>query len=216
MDRKPIRLIVALLAVGAAAASLYFSAFGRSPRINLDPYQVVGAVVAEETAKLLGNQGQVLVIARDTTGQKITSLEAELKSFSQTVKKSAGVSVAATVRIKMTPMMMMATGSSVPPEELFGALQAHPKVGAVVLFCGFPLLADQDLDTLKRSGAKFVVVSAYWAGYRRLLEQQVLHLAVVPRFEPPPATTPKPQTLRERFNQEYLILTPDKLAELPD
>jgi hypothetical protein len=213
INRKHLGLIAAILAVGVAAVSLYFGVLSRSPRINLDPYQVLGAVVAEETAKLLGNKGQIVVLARDTTELKTMSLEAELKSFRQTVKKSTGLSVVATERIRLTPMMMLATGGAVPPEELFKALQAHPKVGAVVLFFAFPPLADEDLDALKQSGAKFVVVSAYRLGYQRLLERQAIHLAIVPRGDAPPAATQKPQTLRERFDQEYLIITPDKVAE---
>ena len=141
MDRQTRDVLVASLAVGAVAVSLYFAFAGRSPRIDLNPYEALGAVTAEETAKLLNNKGQVLVLARDTGPDKNPSVEAELKAFRQTLKKHAGLSQV-TERFLATPMLMMATGGGVPPDHLARALQAHPDVGALVLFCGLPPLAE--------------------------------------------------------------------------
>src|SRR5438093_4839751 len=107
--------------------ALYFGFAGRSQRINLDPYEVLGAVTAEETAKLLGNKGQVLVMAPDTGVNKNPSVEAELKAFQQTLKKQRNVSVI-TEKIPATPLLMMATGGGLPPEQLFKALQDHANV----------------------------------------------------------------------------------------
>src|SRR5436190_24315539 len=117
MDKRAKNLIVVTLALGAAAVSLYFGFAGRSPQINLDPYDVLGAVTAEETAKLLANNGQVLVMARDTGADKNPSVEAELKAFQQTLKSYGGLSVIIE-RIQVTPMLMMSTGGGVPPDQL--------------------------------------------------------------------------------------------------
>jgi ABC-type sugar transport system substrate-binding protein len=212
MQKRHLALTVSILAIGAAAVSLYSGFTRRAPSIDLDPYQVLGAVVAEETAKLLGNQGQVIVIARDA---KSESLEAELNAFNQTLKKSGGLSVLPADRVKLTPAMMVS--GAVPLDELARTLQSHPNLGAVVLFFAFPGVADPDLDSLKRTGAKFVVVSGYRPQYRGLLERQAINLAIVPRprsAAPPPATQTA-RTLRERFDQEYVILTPEAPAPLP-
>ena len=102
-------LMVAMLAVGAAAVSLYFVFAGRSEKVNVDTYEVLGAVTAEETAKLLGNKGQVLVMARDAGADKNPSVEAELKAFRRTLKKHPGLG-AVTEKVQVTPMLLMATG----------------------------------------------------------------------------------------------------------
>src|SRR5947208_16325226 len=128
MDNKRTKdIIVGSLAVGVAAVTLYFAFAGNSQKINLDPYQVLGAVTAEETAKLLGNKGQVLVMAPDTGANKNPSVEAELEAFRQTLKKQKGMSII-TEKIQATPMLMMATGGGVPPEQLFKALERHANV----------------------------------------------------------------------------------------
>ena len=206
--------MIGSVAVCAALIALYFAFADRSPKLNLDPYDVLGAVTAEETAKLLGNKGLVLLIVRDTGPNKNPSVEAELKAFQETLKKQPGL---ATVieRIPLTPMMMMATGGGAPPDEFLKALQTHANAGAVVLFFGFPQLTEPELQTLKQSGVKMVVVSSFRTGYKQLLERQAIHLAVVPRSDAPTPGTQTPRTLRERFDQLYTTFTPADTARLP-
>ena len=213
MDKRTRDIIVATLAVGAAAVALHFALAGRSQKINLDPYDVLGAITAEETAKLLGTKGQVLVMARGTGANKNPSVEAELKAFQQTLKKQKGIDVI-TEKIQLSPMQMIATGG-VSPEHFLQTLETHPNLGAVVLFLGFPKLTDSELEVLKKSGVKIVVACALRPGDQRLLERQVIHLAIVPRSDSPPPGTPAPRTLRERFDQEFTIITPATAAGLP-
>ena len=206
--------MVGSVAVCAAVVALYFAFADRSPKLNLDPYDVLGAVTAEETAKLLGNKGLVLLIVRDTGPNKNPSVEAELKAFQETLKKQRGLG-AVIERIPLTPMMMMATGGGAPPDEFLKAIQTHANAGAVVLFFGFPQLTEPELQTLKQSGVKMVVVSSFRTGYKQLLERQAIHLAVVPRSDAPPPGTQTPRTLRERFDQLYTTFTPADTARLP-
>ena len=206
--------MVASVAVCAAVIALYFAFADRSPKLNLDPYDVLGAVTAEETAKLLGNKGVVLLIVRDTGPNKNPSVEAELKAFQDTLKKQPGLS-AVIERIPLTPMMMMATGGGAPADEFLKAIHTHANAGAVVLFFGFPQLTEPELQSLKQSGVKIVVVSSFRTGYKQLLERQAIHLAVVPRSDAPPPGTQTPRTLRERFDQLYTTFTPADTARLP-
>lgn len=206
MNKKNKDILLVSLAACAVAGSLYFTSTGRSPKIDLSTYEALGAVTAEETAKLLGNKGRVLVIARDTGPDKNPSVESEIEAFRRALKKHAGLSQV-TQRFQATPTLMMGTGGSVPPEQLSQALEAHADVGALVLFCGLPPLADSQLETLRKRGLKTVVVSSFHPDYGPLLEQGVIHLAIVPRPEEPPPGTQPPRTLRERFDQDYAIVT---------
>ncbi len=207
MKKQTRDILIGGLLVCAAVVSLRSAFFGGSPKIELGTYQALGAVTAEETAKLLGTKGRVLVIARDTGADKNPSVEAELAAFEQTLKKHGGLRQV-TERFVATPMLMMATGGSVPPDRLSEALAAHTDIGALVLFCAFPPLADADLDALRKRGVKTVVVSSFRPEYARLMEQGIISLAIVPRPEPPPAGAPQPRTLRELFDQDYAILAP--------
>ena len=214
MDKRTRNLIIATVALSAAVVSVYLAVTGGSPKVDLDPYEVLGTVTAEETAKLLGDKGKVLVIVRDTGPDRNPSTEAELRAFQQALKKRAGLSVEVE-RFRVTPMLMMATGGALPADELFKALERHANTGAVVLFLGFPLLADPEIDALRQAGIKSVVVSALRPGYKRLLERQAINVAIVPRPDAPAPGGPAPRTVRERFDQQYRILTPADAARLP-
>ncbi|MGO9199504.1 MAG: hypothetical protein ACLQM8_03050 [Limisphaerales bacterium] len=213
MDKPTRDIAVGSLAIGAAVVSLYLGFRPRGPKLDLNTYEVLGAVTAEETAKLVGGQGRVMVMARDTGPARNPSAEAELGAFQKTLKKHAGLSLV-TERIPVTPMLMMATGGSVPPGQFLKALQTHANLGAIVLFFGFPQLGEAELEALKQSGVKTVVVSSPRPGYKQLLERQAIQLAIVPRAGASPPRAQAAQTLRQRFDQEYTLLTPAEAAQL--
>jgi hypothetical protein len=206
MSKRTREITMAVLAIGAAVVVLYLTFAGQSERLNLDTYEVLGAVTAEETAKLLGNKGRVLVMVRDTGPDKNPSVESELKAFQKTLNKRSGVSVIVE-KVQVTPMLMMSTGGGLPPDELLKALETHAKVDAAVLFFGFPQLSDAQWSALKKTSVKIVVVSSFRPGYARLLKQHAINLAIVPRAESPAPGAQSPRTVRERFDHEYLILT---------
>ena len=214
MNSRVKKIIIASVALGAAAVSVYYATIGGAQKVDLGPYDVLGAVTAEETAKLLGGKGQVLVMVRDTGQDKNPSVEAELKAFQQTLKKHPGLRVQVE-RFPVTPVLMMATGGGLTTEAFFKALETHGNTGAIVLFLGFPPLTDPEIAVVKKAGVKTVAVSSLRPGYKRLLERQAIHLAIVPRTDTPPPSGPTPRTVRERFDQLYRILTPADAAGLP-
>lgn len=214
MNRQTRDILIVSLAAVAVVLALYFTFAGRSPKIDLDPYQALGAVTAEETAKLIGDQGQVLVIARDTGADRNPSIEAQLDAFERSLKKHPGLTQV-TERFQAGPMAMMATGGGVPPDALTEALGRHEKAGALVLFCRMPPLSESELGILKQRGIKTVVVCSLHPEVERLLEQQVIHLAVVPLPEPLPPPARPPRSLRERFDQDYMVLSAAAGARRP-
>lgn len=214
MTKEKLVPLLAILVIAGAAAWIFRSQSG-TQKFDLNPYQALGAGTAEETARLLGNTGSVVVISPDTSESKNAAVDGQLQSFQETLQKNKALSIAATVKFKVTPMERMGTGGAVPRDQFLQALQSHPTAGAVVLFCGFPPLAAEDYATLKQRGIKVVVASGYLSAYRRLLESQVIHLAIIPQFETPPPGGKPPTTLRGWFEQDFLVITPANTATLP-
>jgi hypothetical protein len=214
MTKRTRDVLIGTVAVAAAAVSIYFALGGRSQKIDFDTYSVLGAVTAEETAKLIGNKGQVVVMVRDTGANKNPSVEAELKAFQQVLKSQKGISVLIE-NIKIPPMQMMATGGGVPPDQFLKTLETHAGVGALVLFMGFPQLTDSELEVLKKSGAKTVVACPLRPGDQQLIERDYINLALVPRSEEPSPNASAPRTVRERFDREFMILTAAAGARQP-
>jgi hypothetical protein len=200
---KPIRVLIAVVAVAAAIVSVYLATASRTPKIDLGPYSVLGAVTAEETAKLVGNKGEVVLMSPDSGTYKNPSVEAQSKAFRDTLKQRGSFNLVVE-KFSITPMLMLATGGGVPPEELLKTLKAHPNAAALVLFGRFPQMPDSDLEELKKHNLKTVVVSSLYPDYQRLLDRQLLHVAIVPRPEVTATGTAK--TVRERFDQEFMVI----------
>jgi hypothetical protein len=213
VNKRTREIAIAILAVIAVGVSLYFTFAGRAPKIDAGPYEALGIVTAEETAKLLGNKGLVLVMVADTGAFKNPSVEAELSAFQQTLKRQKEMNVI-TVKIPATPMQMMATGGGVTAGQLLKAVESHSNLTGLVLFLAFPQLSDSELAQIKKSGAKTVVVSSLRPGYERLMEEGALQVIIVPRPEPPTSNTPLPRTVRERFDQDFAIITAPDAARL--
>ena len=207
MNKRTKETLIGTVAAVAIALSLYFG-FGRnSSSINLGPYESLGAVTAEETAKLCGNQGHVLLMVHDMGGSRNPSVEAQISAFQQTLKRQKGMNVTIQ-KIQSTPMQMMATGGGVPPEPFMKALESHPNLTALVLFMGFPQLTDAELEQVHKTGIKTIVASPLRPGDRRLIQRQAIQVALVPKPDASPPNTPVPKTLRERFDQDFMIITP--------
>ena len=171
-------------------------------------------MAAEETIKLMGDKDQIVVAAQDSREFDMPALAAQLKAFRTTARKRAKVTVEVE-KITMDAMTMMTAGGRIPRAQFFEILQKYPKAGAIVLFLGFPLLSDLDFDALQQRAPKMVVVAAYRADYQELLQRRLIDLAIVPRFDALPETARKPQTLRQWFEREYVILAPEKASALP-
>lgn len=210
MAKKPIQLIVALVAVVAAMGWAYFNSSDSSQKFDLTPYNALGAGAAEETGRLIGNSGAVVVIAPDTSEYKDPVIDGQLAAFEGVLKKS-GMTIAAKARFKLTAMERMGSGGAVPSGILAAAVRDNPNAAAVVLFCPFP----SDYTGPKSGGPKFIVASGYLPSYRKLLESQTIAAAIVPKFDRSTEASKKKQTLRERFDEEFLVFTHDNLAKLP-
>lgn len=214
MAKNNLLKVIAVVVMAGIAAWLFYKQSDSAPQFDLSAYNALGVGVAEETSKLLGNKGSIVIISQDTSEISNPALEGQLKSFQETVKKNKNLTISAAETFKLTPLERMASGGAVPKEKFLGSLQSHPNISAVVLFCAFPQLTAQDAAALKQSGAKVIVASACVPGYRKLVESQVINLAIVPQFEKA-ANAGTPTTLRGWFDQEFLVVSAANAAALP-
>jgi hypothetical protein len=214
VERKTIAICALLLVMAAAAASLFFSRSRHSPRINLNPYQALGTVAAEETSKLLGDRGEIVIVINDPGEERDSVLDAQLETFTRTLKKLGKFTIATVERVKMDAMTRMATGGTMPPERFATVMATHARADAVVLFIGFPMLPPSELNALKAGKTKFIVISAALPGYRELLSAGIIQLAIVPKPGTASEETADPKNLRDWFAREYQIVTP-AAAERP-
>ena len=73
---------------------------------------------------------------------------------------------------------------------------------------GFPAVSESEFGALK-AGPKLMVISAPLPGYEGLLREGVIQFAIVSRTVPADASAGSAASLREIFDQDYVILRPD-------
>jgi len=136
-------------------------------KLDVDVYSALGSVTAEETAKLLENKGEVVLISWGSN-QRMPVADAQINAFSASIKKYGGIRIAASEKVNFSPSQMMASGGAIAPDELSRIVKSHPTASAVVLFLAFPNISGEELKMNGKALAKFVVVSGYNPGYKRL------------------------------------------------
>lgn len=206
MQKKHVVLIIAVLAIIGSAASLYFS--NRTPPIDFSLYGSAGTVAAEETAKLLGGSGAIALFITDSD-ETIPALRAQVDSFQKALAEK-NITVMVVERIPTGGM-----STELVPDQISKTVANHQGLKGIVSFVRLASLSSADIAALKQGGIKLVAVSSYFPNYKKLLQSEVLNLAVVPRFGSPVVPTKKPKTVREQFEQTYQLLTPENAATLP-
>jgi hypothetical protein len=214
----PKRKLIAAVAIAAILISLALGFFQlRLPSTDLAIHQALGWGAAQETARLVGSQGEIVVICPDFGEFKILNprYEVLLKSYRKSLAKSTQLRIIALERAPVEPPTVAKVGVYLSPEQYDNFSQKHAKAGAIVVLVGLPPLSDASIREAQAAGAKWLVVSHYGAGYKRLLARQAMQRAIVPRLDEV-QEFPKPRTLQERFEREYDVLNPDRVAQLPD
>lgn len=220
-SKSAAQLGFAVVALAAAAWMIWRSLDHRS--INLNPYQSLGGVAAQEVGQLIGNQGSVVLVVTDPGPDPDPVMDAQVAAFRGALGK---VSLKATELIAMDGFVRMRTGGAMPVEHFDRLRQKFPDVDAVVLFLGCPMVPGDAAEQLKSWKAKLVVVSANLPWYDDLVRQGIVRLAIVPRAaaesDGDAAASAAPSGVaggRAEFDREYRILRSGGVAgagrELP-
>lgn len=211
-NKNTVVAVGAILAILASLTYLYFTEFRTGPKLNLKPFESLGYTVAEETAALLGNQGRVVIVTEVIEVMQSPNLDAQVNGFKTGLGKKGGVTLKEVKEIKRPPSEDPRLW---PPGQAAQIAQMSDGASATVLFMSLPMqMSKDDLAALKGSTSKLVVVTAQSPTLKPLLQQGIVHLAIVNRFPPKPAPAGK-ETPRQWFDRVYMVVKPDALGELP-
>ena len=207
------------LVVGFALASILLALFVvrqqfSRPAMNLHPSVAVGEVLAEETARLLGGKGNVVVLARASAKDGQTAGGEQVASFGAAMRRRASPRIAATEWLPRPPGPMMNTGD-LTTEQLLQLIEKNPEADAFVVFAGLPSLSPPLAEKITARSLRLLAVCGYGATVRHWFEARALAMAVVPRFGEPPPGTPAPKTAKDWLRKEFEILTTESIAQLP-
>ena len=184
------------------------------PSVNLKPSAAAGEVVAEEVGRLLGGKGKVILLSREVSKTEPDASAQLVASFTAALPHRTSLNLAATEWTPRPPAGVMDFGA-VSPEQFLAALEKNPGANGLVVFAGLPPWSPALAEKLSARSLKLVAVCGYGPNVRRWLESKALTLAVVPRFDDPPAGTAAPKTAKDWFEREYQLVTPESVGLLP-
>ena len=213
-------MVLVLAMVATAAAGLIVWRKSASPPIDSKPSAAVGEVLADEITRLLGEGGQVVLIAQAQDKNAPGVGNEGVASFQAALSRRKSPQLAAVVEwLPRPPRSEMAklgmTGQSLTEPQLLALVERHPEARAFVILGGAPSHSPAGTQKIRNHSLKFVVVSGYSQTLRQLLQARVVALAVVPRFADLPPGTPAPQTAKDWFAREFEILTPETVGLAP-
>lgn len=219
-------LVAGLILVALVVGTVIYFKRGSSGT-TLKPNEALGVVAAQQTAKLLGGSGQIIIVEPDFGGAVVPVYDVEMTSFKKELQKE-GVQVAATEKIQLAAPQapnkprtvkffepVANKPAAAEPGQLGQLVSSNPQAKAVVYFVDLPNFNEADIAALKQSGAKVIAVSNWHPEYKELFQNQILQLAMVPRWEPFPGAGKKPHTMQDWFEHSYAMVTPDNAASVP-
>jgi hypothetical protein len=203
---------VRVLAALAALGLLLGTGCGRPGKVEVGPAAALGEVAASESANLLGNSGQIVILVSETDKDSSTALGIAFKAFTEALKNT-GLKVVATETIRLPELVLSGT-DPVPADRFLELVSKHAAVDALISFVGVPRLSAAQITQLPPQRPKIVVAAVFNPPSKMLFAQGVVHLAILPRRATTPAEKP-PRTAREWFEANYQVVTPETAGSLP-
>jgi hypothetical protein len=209
---KQALVVIACLAVIAISAVWTYRTQFAAPRFNVVLHQAVGRAMAEETARLLGNKGKIVVVAMEFS--KVPELQTQIEEFEKTLKQLGSVTVKETYKLETEDKPQYGLGSGLSGRRYVRIVNKNTNALAIVSFVGAPHLTDDEIAQLK-TVPKLIAESRSADKLKRLFDKQALHVAVVARFQFPTPVKGRPSTHREWFDQRFQVVTPTNADVLP-
>jgi len=199
-----------VLAIATSATWIYYREF-KAPKHNVRLHQRIGEVMAEQTARVLGPKGKVLLLIIPTGSAP--ELETQLQAFHRTLAKLGNYDLKEH-EFDTRDQAKYGVGSGLSGRRFLRAIKNNPTADALVSFVGAPKLSDEELAQLTRM-PKFIAETRSAEDLPKLFEKQIIQVAVVSRFVFPAPGPQKPRTPQELFDKRYQVIAADSVATIP-
>ena len=198
-------LVASVLVITLSAIWIYHYQFS-SPGLNAPLHQAVGRVMADETARIVGPHGKIVVVTTEI--RSAPELKVQLEAFEKNLKLHNGIAIQDKVVLDPGENPKYRAGSGLSSKRFLKIARKHTGVEAVVSFVGAPALSAEDLNQAK-AVPKLIAETHSPEKLVMLLEKKILVSAIVPRFEFPAPGPRKPSTGQEWFDRYFQVLTPE-------
>jgi len=210
--RQVLLVCGAIVAIAASSFWIYRTE-SKGPDVNLKLQRAVGQVMAEETSRLAGHGGKVIVIT--VRAPEAPELKVQEEAFEKQLKVLGGPAVQEKILLDAADNPKYRAGAGLSAKHFLKIARKHPSADAIVSFVGAPQVSDADLQQFK-APPKVVAEAHSPEKLASLFKQKVLLAAVVPRFEFPAPGPKKPQTDQQWFERYFQVVVPNSSLPADD
>jgi len=202
--------ILALMAIAASAIWIYWREF-KTPEHDVAMHQRIGEVMAEQTVRVAGNKGKIVLITIPTSGRP--ELKTQLEAFRSALNRLGQFEIR---EYEMDPKDQdkYSVGSGLSGRRYVRTVNKNLDAAAFVSFIGAPNMKDEDIAELKQV-PKFIAEARSVDNLPKLFTKQLISVAVASRFNFPAPGPIQPRTLQERFDKRYQIVVADSVGMIP-
>ena len=208
------RLVVLASVVAILVSGLWIYHYEfRTTDANAPLHESVGLALADETARIIGRHGNIVIVTMDNRSSP--ELKLQMSAFEKDLKAIGGITTKDKVVLDPGENPKFRPGSGLSAKRFLKICRKHQGADAIVSFVGAPELSDQDLAQLKGS-PRLIAETHSPEKLVSLLDKKILVSAIVPRFEFPAPGPRRPETSRQWFDHYFQIITPDTVLPAAD
>jgi hypothetical protein len=208
--KNRLTLVASVLAIVGSCVWIYFTQF-KAAKYNVGLHQRIGEVLAEQTAKLIGNKGRVVTIAIET--KEWPELRTQLDAF-QTALTKLGKYELRDYELETKDQPKYSVGSGLSGRRYVRIVNKNTNATVFVSFIGVPNMKKEDLAQLAFT-PRLIAESRSTDDVAKMFKRGLLDVAVVSRFQFPSPNPKSPKTPDEWFIKQFQIVTPRTASALP-
>jgi len=214
-SKKPVVILVCVIAIIVSFVSILKTSCHSTPKYQPNVDRCVGEHMAVEVGKLLGGQGNVVVLSMSGGKFKSVVAEAQLDGFKRGLKEYSGVQIEAVVGPEEREMMEFFEGVS---EKFFmKVVNDHPNAKAIVSFMGLPIFAKEgsriDITKLPKVVALNLSAMGQW---KELVKAGVVSAVVLPRYDVRWDQLPKKGDCTQLFDSRYMVVNKENFEQMAE
>jgi hypothetical protein len=212
MKKRLTPLVAIVLIIGSGVMiARYFTKTNTPQPIEGVEEELAGfsEVLAQQTARLLGNRGDIVLLTWGPPSDTAPSVRAFCQALQRTGLRLGAKEVVPGVRVNEHLVW--------PAQSYRELLERYADVGAFVSFIGVPQLSAGDVRALPTRRPKLIVANPCDSAMitRALFQQGLVDGVILPRFSPPASSAP-PKTPQQWFDASYQFVTAETAASLPE
>lgn len=214
-SKKPVVILVCVIAIIVSFVSILKTSCRSQPKYSPSVDRCVGEHMATEVAKLLGGQGDVVVLSMAGGKFKSVVADAQIEGFKKGLKNQPNIKIQAVVGPEEREMMEFFEGVS---EKFFlKVVNDHPSAKAVVSFMGLPIFAKEGsrIDTSKLPKVVALNLSAM-GQWKELVKAGVVNAVILPRYDVRWDQLPKKGDCNQLFDSRYIVVSKDNFEEMAE